>query len=51
MDTTKEDKMKLLIIVAAICLALYLGVTVSLKGSTACVGLSNHRACVTGSTK
>lgn len=43
--------MKLLIIVAAVGIALYLGVNVSMKGSTACVGLSDHRACVTGSAK
>ena len=43
--------MKLLIIVAAVGIALYLGLTVSLKGSTFCIGLSSHRACVTGSAK
>lgn len=43
--------MKLLIVIAAVALALYLGVSVSLRGSTACIGLSSHRACVTGSTR
>ena len=40
-----------LMLIAAVALALYLGVSVSLKGSTACISLSSHRACVTGSTR
>lgn len=43
--------MKLLIVIAAVALALYLGVSVTVKKSTLCVGVSDHRACVTGSTK
>ena len=43
--------MKLLIVIAVVAAALYLGVNVSMKGSTACVGLSDHRACGTGSAK
>lgn len=43
--------MKILIIFAAVGIALYLGVSVTLLGTTACVGLSSHHACVTGSAK
>jgi hypothetical protein len=43
--------MKVLIVIAAVCTVIYLGVSVSLKGTTACIGLSDHRACVTGSAK
>lgn len=43
--------MKLLIVIAAVAGALYFGVNVSVKKTTACIGLSDHRACVTGSAK
>ena len=42
---------KLLIIIAAVGITLYLGISVSLRGTTACIGLSSHHACVTGSAK